>query len=121
MDMRCIVGLHQAEADPVWNAGYFVSRCRRCESELIRLMHGYWKPVPKGHRIVWKEKPASYPDWNSLSGTSKAETLPVSLAATQPSPEPVRLRLIVSDPALRAAPNVPTFRDWQRQARSSAG
>ena len=54
MNLRCAIGGHAAETDPVYNSGYFFSPCRRCGRYLLRSARSGWAPVPPGHRIVWK-------------------------------------------------------------------
>jgi uncharacterized C2H2 Zn-finger protein len=35
------------------NRGQCFTRCSRCGADLVR-RKGFWGPVPKGFRIVWK-------------------------------------------------------------------
>ena len=35
------------------NRGQCFTRCTRCGADLVR-REGFWGPVPKGFRIVWK-------------------------------------------------------------------
>lgn len=51
---------------PIWNAGYWFSRCGRCGCDLIRRGGGRWRVPPKGLRVVWKERIAGQMDWNGL-------------------------------------------------------
>lgn len=51
----CRLGRHAAEPDPVWNHGYFFSRCRTCGTDLIRTASGEWH-VPRGRKVVWRPR-----------------------------------------------------------------
>jgi hypothetical protein len=52
MSLLCALGGHEAGAGEVYNGGYYFSRCRRCERDMIRC-GGAWQMVPSGHRVVW--------------------------------------------------------------------
>ena len=53
MSLLCALGGHEAGPDEVYNGGYYFSRCRRCERDMIR-SGAAWQMVPSGHRVVWK-------------------------------------------------------------------
>lgn len=53
MSMLCALGGHEAGAGEVYNGGYYFSRCRRCERDMIRC-GAAWETVPSGHRVVWR-------------------------------------------------------------------
>ncbi len=53
MSLLCALGGHEAGAGEVYNGGYYFSRCRRCERDMIR-SGGAWQMVPGGHRVVWR-------------------------------------------------------------------
>jgi hypothetical protein len=53
MNPICVLAGHQAPRDPVYNSGFHFGGCRRCGRALVRAGPD-WRPVPKGHRIVWK-------------------------------------------------------------------
>ena len=55
MRLLCHLGFHRPEPDPVWNRGFWFSRCERCGSDLVRTAAGKWH-VPKGRKVVWKER-----------------------------------------------------------------
>ena len=54
MNLRCTLAGHRAGENPVYNSGYYFGACRRCGDPLIRGARGSWRPVPTGHRVVWK-------------------------------------------------------------------
>jgi hypothetical protein len=53
MSLLCALGGHEAGSGEVYNGGYYFSRCRRCERDMIR-SGGAWQMVPSGHRVVWR-------------------------------------------------------------------
>lgn len=53
MNPICALVGHEAGPHPVYNSGFHFGRCRRCSRALVRAGPD-WRPVPKGHRIVWK-------------------------------------------------------------------
>jgi hypothetical protein len=53
MSMMCRLGGHEAGPREVYNSGYYFSRCRRCDADMIR-GGGSWEMVPDGHQVVWK-------------------------------------------------------------------
>lgn len=53
MNPICALAGHEAGSDYVYNSGFHFGRCRRCQRALVRAGPD-WRPVPKGHRIVWK-------------------------------------------------------------------
>jgi hypothetical protein len=53
MNPICALAGHKAAPGPVYNSGFHFGRCRRCRGALVRTGSD-WRPVPKGHRIVWK-------------------------------------------------------------------
>jgi hypothetical protein len=121
MSLRCLANIHEAGPQCVWNAGYYVTSCSRCRADLIRPMHGKWKPVPKGHRIVWKPKPAGHPDWNSVARrapgvAARQEAVPPQAAEPAANRE-VRMRLVPSGgDRASVEPPQPSFREWQRRS-----
>ena len=54
MKLGCAIAGHRAGDDSVYNSGYFFGACRRCREPLIRGARDGWRPVPPGHRVVWK-------------------------------------------------------------------
>jgi hypothetical protein len=72
----CKMGAHSAGAQPVWNNGFYFSACARCGRDLVRGAHGGWSAVPKGFKVVWRPRPAGYPDWSSVNA---AEDTPLRL------------------------------------------
>jgi len=40
-----------------------VGRCGRCRAEIIRRDGGWWKTVPAGMRIVWREPDGDEMTW----------------------------------------------------------
>jgi hypothetical protein len=55
LNLLCRLGLHRPEPDPVWNQGYYFSRCARCGADIVRTPSGRWH-VPAGHKVVWKPR-----------------------------------------------------------------
>ncbi|MFN3945843.1 MAG: hypothetical protein ACK4K7_13040 [Allosphingosinicella sp.] len=55
MSLLCRLGFHRAAPEPVWNRGFFFSRCRRCGADLVRTPSGRWH-VPKGRKVVWRPR-----------------------------------------------------------------
>ena len=53
MSLLCAIGGHEAGPHEVYNGGYYFSRCRRCERDMIR-SGAAWQMVPSGHRVVWR-------------------------------------------------------------------
>ena len=114
MSPLCLARLHSPSPAAVWNAGFFVTHCTRCGTDLIRRPQSPWRQVPRGYRIVWTPKPADYPDWEAFS----------RLAAEAPVPEPEsgpHIRLVASAPDPEAPPRPPSFREWRRASASRAG
>ena len=65
MSLLCRIGRHRPADERVWNDGWFFGRCDRCGTDLLSRGRS-WKPVPAGFRIVWRNRPPGYPDWNAL-------------------------------------------------------
>ena len=76
MSVFCSMGVHRPADQPVWNNGFYFSACARCGRDLVRGAHDRWRAVPKGFKVVWRQKPAGYPDW---SRNSEAEAPPLSI------------------------------------------
>ena len=55
LKLLCRLGRHRAGPDPVWNQGYFFSRCTRCAADIVRTPSGRWH-VPVGQKVVWKPR-----------------------------------------------------------------
>lgn len=53
MNLLCHMVGHRGSGRETYNGGYFFARCGRCNGDLIRDGRE-WKPVPPGHRVVWK-------------------------------------------------------------------
>jgi hypothetical protein len=71
MSILCALGGHEAGQGEVYNSGYWFSRCRRCERDMI-CAGGSWDTVPRGHRVVWRSGRGSH----SLA-TDYAHVLPI--------------------------------------------
>lgn len=65
MSVFCGVGLHKAAERPVWNNGFYFGACARCGCDLVRGAQGRWRAVPRGFRVVWRQRPPGYPDWSA--------------------------------------------------------
>lgn len=63
MRIKCILGKHEAIPSDVWNNGFYFSRCKGCECEMIR-RHKTWRVVPKKMRVVWTPRTLSSIDWS---------------------------------------------------------
>lgn len=63
MNAICRLLRHRASIDIVWNDGRHFGRCTRCGCELIR-SGGPWTSVPKGFRIVWRNRTDADIDWS---------------------------------------------------------
>ena len=79
MNLLCLVGGHRAAEEQLWNNGYYFSHCRRCGRDLIS-RRGRWMRVPSGYRVVWRPRPADYPDWNIVSARAEDESEAVAPA-----------------------------------------
>jgi hypothetical protein len=66
MSVFCGMGIHRAAAQPVWNNGFYFSACTRCGCDLVRGAHDRWRAVPRGFKVVWRQRPPGYPDWSNL-------------------------------------------------------
>ncbi len=120
MDLRCIIGSHAPGADSVWNDGYFVTKCCRCSSDLIRLRYGAWQRVPKKCRITWRPKPDGYPDWNSAARARADLPFSPRYESSAQRQEPFGLRLVSSNSSpVELEAEMPTFRDWRRLKASA--
>ncbi|HEY0116929.1 MAG TPA: hypothetical protein VGB54_14540 [Allosphingosinicella sp.] len=53
MGVMCGILGHAARDTGLWNDGYFFSRCKRCQCDLIRT-DGGWSPLPFGYRVTWR-------------------------------------------------------------------
>ena len=74
----CKMGAHSAGERPVWNNGFYFSSCARCGCDLVRGAHDGWRAVPKGFKVVWRPRPAGYPDWSAATQTEQAPLRPIS-------------------------------------------
>ena len=54
MPYLCRLGMHKPVASEIWNAGYYFTRCARCDLDMIRRPEGKWHSVPPGHQVVWR-------------------------------------------------------------------
>lgn len=77
MKLFCYLRVHQAAPEPVWNGGYYFSRCLRCGRALVRRPQQRWRDVPPGFRVVWKARPPGYPDWGRIQ-PAKLEARPTA-------------------------------------------
>jgi hypothetical protein len=56
MDLFCRFGSHVAQDRAISNDGFEFSKCRRCGCALVRRDSETWRELPKGYRIVWKQR-----------------------------------------------------------------
>ncbi len=61
--LLCRAGMHKPMPGELWNDGYYFSPCARCHQALIRMPNRPWKAVPRGFKIVWKQRTAADVDW----------------------------------------------------------
>jgi len=50
----------------VWNNGFYFGSCGRCGCDLVRGAHDRWRAVPRGFKVVWRQRPPGYPDWSNI-------------------------------------------------------
>lgn len=61
MRLFCRLGWHSPGPQILWNAGFWFTKCRDCERDLVRSRHRGWH-VPVGAKVVWQAKaPAPRP------------------------------------------------------------
>lgn len=65
MIWTCRVGWHTPSTQEIWNDGHHFTRCDRCGEDLVRPPAGKWGRVPKGFRVVWKQRTADDIDWRA--------------------------------------------------------
>jgi hypothetical protein len=63
--LLCKVGLHRPVLPGEWNLGYCFSRCRYCESNMVRSVLGGWKN-PKSFRVIRTGQFAAYDDLDNF-------------------------------------------------------
>ena len=72
MGLKCIFGRHAAAAGLMWNAGHYFSKCTHCRCDLIRGRGASgWDTVPRGYRIVWKQRTENDVDWNAANSARR--------------------------------------------------
>jgi hypothetical protein len=116
MSLLCALGGHEAGPGEVYNGGYYFSRCRRCERDMIRCGPA-WRMVPEGHRVVWRSGRGRHslePDLSSVLPVLHREA---NLPAVRPrfaswSRDMIRLRRPVA-PATAAALPAAEVEDFQ--------
>jgi hypothetical protein len=96
MSLLCALGGHEAGAGEVYNGGYYFSRCRRCERDMIR-SGAAWQMVPDGHRVVWRSGRHQHSVEPSFAGVLPVLHREANLPAVRPpfaswSRDIVRLR-----------------------------
>jgi hypothetical protein len=96
MSLLCALGGHEAGPDEVYNGGYYFSRCRRCERDMIR-SGAAWQMVPSGHRVVWRSGRRQHSVEPSFAGVLPVLHREANLPAVRPpfaswSRDMVRLR-----------------------------
>jgi hypothetical protein len=55
MRLFCTLGWHSPGPQILWNAGFWFTKCRDCERDLVRSRHRGWH-VPVGAKVVWQAK-----------------------------------------------------------------
>jgi len=96
MSLLCALGGHEAGPGEVYNGGYYFSRCRRCERDMIR-SGAAWQMVPAGHRVVWRSGRHQHSVEPSFAGVLPVLHREANLPAVRPpfaswSRDMVRLR-----------------------------
>ena len=66
MSILCRLKKHSAVPSLLWNAGFYFSKCARCECDLIR-RGDHWTEVPKGYQVIWKQQRGGPIDWTPWS------------------------------------------------------
>jgi len=107
MSLLCALGGHEAGSDEVYNGGYYFSRCRRCERDMIR-SGAAWQMVPAGHRVVWRSGRHQHSVEPSFAGVLPVLHREANLPAVRPpfaswSRDMVRLRRPPAAPASAGA------------------
>ncbi|HKT14633.1 MAG TPA: hypothetical protein VJR87_04425 [Allosphingosinicella sp.] len=69
MSILCRLAQHKAVPSQIWNDGYYFSRCRSCGCEMIG-RGGIWQRVPRGFRVVWRERTGERIDWRPIAPAS---------------------------------------------------
>ena len=65
MSLLCSIGKHETAPSNVWNGGFYFSRCRHCEADMIGQGQGFI-PVPKRYQVVWKRHTEQDMDWTEF-------------------------------------------------------
>lgn len=65
MSIKCLLTGHRPVPSDIWNDGYYFTRCACCEREMIG-RGGFWEPVPRGYRVVWKPRNGPTLDWKPV-------------------------------------------------------
>ncbi len=74
MSILCSIGRHAAEPSRLWNGGFYFSRCRHCETDMIGQGRGF-RAVPKGYEVVWKPRRENDIDWPRLCRDALADDM----------------------------------------------
>lgn len=96
MGAICRLLNHKMSGEMVWNDGQHFSRCARCAADLIRGKQG-WISIPKGHRVVWKDKGPADVDW---SRWNEAPFVPAA-RRTPPARGAAKLKVVADAPERR--------------------
>ena len=96
MNAICWLLNHQTSGEMIWNDGQHFTRCARCAADLIRGKDG-WMSVPKGYRIVWRDKGPGDVDW---SRWNEAPLAPVA-RRTPPAGGAAKLKVVADAPERR--------------------
>lgn len=67
MSILCRILGHKASAEPVWNEGFYFSRCSRCSADLVRIPGEPWH-IPRKAQVVWRTTRPELPPGPSSSG-----------------------------------------------------
>jgi hypothetical protein len=121
MRLFCRLGWHNPGPQILWNAGFWFTKCRDCERDLVRSRHRGWH-VPVGAKVVWQAKaPAPQPPAEPvklvepLAGATAIEAIgdpvpPVIAPAPDGSAPLIAERQAAEIPSAEAQPLAPAER-----------
>lgn len=116
MSIACSFGQHKAGPDPVWNAGFYFTRCSRCSRDLIR-GQGAWQQVPAGYRVVWLAAEGVRPS-HGYNRSAANLSLSDRMASCLMNPEGKALPARVEQPFAGDERRDPASRPWSIRPES---
>jgi hypothetical protein len=100
MTLLCDLGWHQPAPVPRWKQGFYVSKCLRCERDLLRTLRGPWS-VRDDILVRWTR---TAPKFGAEGYGADAIISPVPATAQAEAVEPDRPPPVAQPPAAAAAP-----------------